>query len=52
MLAEANTCALAPPAISFLRAPDGPNFISTLPPVFASNALATSVNASLRLPAA
>ena len=43
---------LAPPAISFLSGPEGPYFASTLLPVLASYALATSVSAAFRLPAA
>ena len=46
MLAEANTSALAPPTISSFSRPDGPNFACTLPPLSASNALATSVSAA------
>jgi hypothetical protein len=34
------------------KTPDAPYFASTLLPVFVSNALATSVNAVFRLPAA
>src|SRR5262245_20884814 len=52
MLAEANTSARAPPAISSLSVPEGPNFGCTFGPPAASNAPATSVSALRRLPAA
>jgi len=52
MLAEANTSALAPPMISSFRSPDAPYFAWTALPVAASNALAMSVNAPRKLPAA
>ena len=50
MLAEANTSALAPPAISSFSNPDGPYLACTVPPPDASNALLTSVSAPRRLP--
>jgi hypothetical protein len=52
MLAEANTSALAPAAISSFSKPDAPNFACTLPRFAASNAFATSLNAARKLPAA
>nr|WP_246738455.1 hypothetical protein [Bradyrhizobium sp. CCBAU 051011] len=52
MLAEANTSALAPAAISSFSKPEAPNFACTLPRFAASNAFATSLNAARKLPAA
>ena len=52
MLAEANTSAFAPAAISSFSRPDAPNFACTLPRPAASKAFATSVSAARRLPAA
>ena len=52
MFADANTSALAPPAISSLSRPDAPNFACTLRAEDCSNAWLTSVSAPRRLPAA
>src|SRR6185369_8836877 len=52
IFAEANTSARVPPAISSLSVPEGPYLASTFCPDAASNALATSVKALRRLPAA
>src|SRR5258708_2355312 len=52
MLADANTSARAPPAISPLSKPDAPNFACTSWRDAATNAPATSVSAERRLPAA
>src|SRR5262249_36074631 len=52
MLAEAKTCAGAPPTISSLSVPEAPNFACTLTPVAASNAAPASVTAERKRPAA
>src|SRR5262249_52149786 len=52
ILAEANTSACAPPAISSFSVPDGPYLACTFCPNAASNASVTSVRAVRRLPAA
>src|SRR5215467_4260543 len=52
ILAEANTSACAPPAISSFSVPEGPYLACTFCPDAASNASVTSVRAVRRLPAA
>ena len=52
MFADANTSALAPPAISSFNSPDAPNFACTLKGTDFSNAWLTSASAPRRLPAA
>src|SRR5215469_14146781 len=52
ILAEANTSACVPSAISSFSIPDGPYLACTLSPDAASNASVTSVSAVRRLPAA
>src|ERR1700730_1892020 len=52
MLAEANTSACAPPAISSFSVPEGPYLACTRFPDAASYAPATSVRAVRKLPAA
>src|SRR5262249_32291357 len=52
ILAEANTSACAPSAISSFSIPDGPYLACTLCPDAASNTPVTSVRAVRRLPAA
>jgi len=52
MLADANTSALAPPAIASRSVPDGPYFACTATPLAASKPAAISVSASRSEPAA
>ena len=52
MLADANTSAWAPRAISSFRVPEAPYLACTFGPAAASNAPATSVSAVRKLPAA